>query len=109
MLLINQREIVVDALKDYKKYFDDNSEQFKHIDQVLKSIQEPYFCPITSISKEDIVPVFNGDVKVKLRVKTMDKADMKPLASDLTNDYCEQLFWESLKIIFEFKLIKEGT
>ena len=105
MVLINQREIVVNALKDYKKHFDDNSRQFKHIKKILKSIQKPYFFPITYISKEDIVHVFNGDVKIKLRIKTMDEADMKSLASDLSNDHYEQLFWESLKIILEFKFM----
>ena len=64
--------------------------------------------PVTHICKEDIIHAFEGsDIfeQVKQKVKIMDNSDMKYLASELADDYCEQLFWDSLKIIFEERFI----
>ena len=49
--------------------------------------------------------------EIKEIVHNLDDADMKHLASKLADDYCEQLFWESVKIIFEsnFMSTKEET
>ena len=68
------------------------------------------FFPITSVSKEDIIHAFqNKDIadQVKERVAKMDDAEMKELASKMADDYCNQMFWSSLKIIFEENLLKK--
>lgn len=64
--------------------------------------------PITYICREDIIHAFKeSDMfeQVKKKVKMMDNSDMECLASKLADDYCEQLFWDSLKIIFEERFI----
>lgn len=50
--------------------------------------------PITSLSRPDLERIgFDGAV--------IDDATMKKLAEMMASDYCEQLFWNSLKIIAE--------
>ena len=103
--------IIVEALQDYKKWFENESEKLKEIDSVLTSLKDQEFFPVTFISKDDIIHAFSNNSEVKTIVKRLDDADMKHLASKLGDDYCEQLFWESLKIIFElnFMSTKEET
>lgn len=64
---------------------------------------------ITSVCKEDllgiekcdkdgnIIPFFNED-----DVMNLSDSDMERIASKLSDDYCEQLFWSSLQIIGEY-------
>ena len=59
---------------------------------------------ITSICKEDIIHAFhNSEIleTIKEKVADMDDGDMKKLASKMADDYCTQLFWDSLRIICE--------
>lgn len=62
---------------------------------------------ITSISKEDIEEAFidrDGSDDYEKICQTIDELDdvqMGWLASKLADDYINQLFWSSLKIIFE--------
>jgi hypothetical protein len=66
--------------------------------------------PITSICKEDIVRAFAElDIfeKVKKRVENMDDAEMRKLAEKMADDYLEQLFWDSLRTIFEDRFLEE--
>ncbi len=66
--------------------------------------------PITSVSKEDIIHAFkNTDIadQVKERVAKMDDDEMKQFASKMADDYCNQMFWDSLRIIFEENLLKK--
>jgi len=68
------------------------------------------FFPITSVSKEDIIHAFqNTDIagQVKERVAEMDDGEMKELASKMADDYCNQMFWNSLRIIFEERFLKK--
>ena len=63
--------------------------------------------PVTHVCREDIIHAFKeSDIfeQVKKKVKMMDNSDMEYLAGKLADDYCEQLFWDSLKIIFEEEL-----
>lgn len=70
--------------------------------------KEKYYT-ITRICKKDIIQAFD-DVeemtpKIKKYIQTMTDADMKNLASELSDDYCNQLFWDSLRINFEGKFM----
>ena len=68
------------------------------------------FFPITSVSKEDIIHAFqNTDIAdlVKERVVKMDDGEMNKLASKMADDYCEQMFWNSLRIIFEERFLNK--
>lgn len=66
------------------------------------SQQTPF--QITSVCKEDILHAFKESElldKVKQCLDRMDESEMRELASKMADAYCEQLFWESLRIIFE--------
>jgi hypothetical protein len=109
--------IIVEALQDYKKWFEDkdDTQKIQDINGALGSLSRNIIYldhfPVTYISKDDIIHTFSNNSEVKTIVDRLDDADMKHLASKLADDYCEQLFWESLKIIFEsnFMSTKEET
>jgi hypothetical protein len=65
--------------------------------------------PITSLCKADIITAFEKTDKlesVKQRIEQMDESDMKHLADQMADDYLTQLFWDSLRIIFEERFLK---
>lgn len=71
--------------------------------------EDAEFFKITSVCKEDILQAFEGrdDLdKVKERLKTMYEGDMSYLAEKMASDYCEQLYWDSLRIIFEDRFLR---
>lgn len=51
--------------------------------------------PITSVCRADLE-------SVGLDTRAVDDETMRHLAGKLADDYCEQLFWVSLKIIAEY-------
>jgi len=62
------------------------------------------FFAITSVCKDDILAAFEGHEDfdaVKRKVESMSDDDMRYLAQQMADDYCEQLFWGSLKVVFE--------
>lgn len=68
------------------------------------------FFPITSLARDDIIQAFEGSdmlERVKRRVELLDDSDMAYLARKLADDYCEQLFWDSLRIIFEARFLED--
>lgn len=69
------------------------------------------FYSITSLSKDDIIDAFQGYEILKQvtnKVSEMDDSDMEYLARKLADDYCNQLFWDSLRIIFEDRFLSCG-
>jgi hypothetical protein len=79
----------------------------KMVDMAINSFnQDREFFPITSVCSDDLIHVFENDARAKKAVKNMDADVMMHLASEMGDDYCEQLFWDSLRIIFESKFIK---
>ena len=103
-MIIDQanENIITEALQDYRRWFDeDEPEKLKEIDTALTSFNDQEFFPITSVCKDDIIHAFNNDADIKKIVEKLDDSDMETLASKLGSDYCEQLYWDSLKIIFE--------
>jgi hypothetical protein len=61
---------------------------------------------IIYLSKDDIrQAMLDGDDKlppdVEARIEGLNDLEMKKLASKLSDDYCEQLFWISLRSIFD--------
>ena len=109
--------IIIDALHDYKRGFKSkyNIQEIQDINYALTFLSQENInldcVPVSYISKDDIIHAFPNNSEVKTIVDNLDDADMKHLASKLADDYCEQLFWESLKIIFEsnFMATKEET
>jgi len=75
-----------------------------------ENIEEKTF-KITSLCKDDIRQAFN-DVgrltpKIKKKIDAMTDSEMSCLASDMADDYCNQLFWDSLRIIFEDNYLED--
>ena len=78
---------------------------------IRDAVEDKVSYQITSVCKDDILIAFTGNNKldrVKKRVKTMDEGDMSYLARKLAGDYCEQLYWDSLRIIFEDRFLGKG-
>jgi hypothetical protein len=60
------------------------------------------FYPITRLCKDDIIEAFEGeDTKfdIKKETKKISDKEMKWIARRLADDYCEQLYWESLRYL----------
>jgi len=97
--------IIMEALEDYRKDFKDDKDKMHEIDCALKCLESDLSVldcfPVTYLSKDDIIHAFPDNPEVKEIVNNLDEIDMRDLAFRLGNDYCEQLFWESLRIIFE--------
>lgn len=77
----------------------------------IKDVDKKY--PITSVCKADIFMCYielegtkQGE-KIEEKLATMTDIDMEYLAHKLSDDYCEQLFWNSLKNIFESKFLNK--
>lgn len=65
--------------------------------------------PITSVCKEDILSEFEDEdnyEEIKDRVERMTDEEMKTLADKMRDDYCEQLFWSSLRGIFKASFMR---
>ncbi len=78
--------------------------------RMKKKIYMSKLYPITSVCKEDIIQAFASSGKlerVKQRITEMDDAEMRHLASKMANDYLEQLYWDSLRIIFEDRFLEQ--
>ncbi len=75
-----------------------------------KKVSKLKLYPITSLSKADIIQEFNysdyKDLIIK-KVKKLTDKQMKELASKMANDYQDQLYWVSLRTIFESKYMEE--
>jgi hypothetical protein len=74
--------------------------------------KEREFYPITSVCKDDIIRAFGDDDKktkrkVRARLKKMTKDEMIYLAEKLADDYCNQLYWDSLRYIFKDKFLRQ--
>ena len=68
---------------------------------------------ITSLCKVDIVQAFT-DVKqitpeISRKIESMTDDEMKYLASKMADDYYNQLFWDSLRIIFIDRFLSEHS
>lgn len=81
---------ILEAVRAYFNAIENPTEQERHIQMLLA---EGFF-PITSICRDDLkARGFDAD-------KTTDE-QMQELARRMANDYCEQLFWDSMEIIAE--------
>ena len=76
---------------DIKAYFDAKENPTEQEQQFKRRLSEGYF-PITSVHRDDLK-------SAGFDVDKISDAEMKELAGKMADDYCEQLFWNSLKII----------
>jgi hypothetical protein len=69
------------------------------------------FYTIARLSKDDIRQAMRGGGDAELppetekRIEDLNELEMTKLAEKLSDDYCEQLFWFHLKIIFEDRVL----
>ena len=111
------KEIIIEALGDYRKWFDGDPDKLMEIDSAINHIDLrnfPFFdqtywkkpFPVISVCRDDIIQAFNYDPSLEENVMLLKDHEMEYLASKLADDYCEQLFWASLKSIFESNFLK---
>jgi hypothetical protein len=68
-------------------------------------IDKPF--QITSVCKRDILGLIEDEKGLSFTEKdvlNLTESDMYKIASKLANDYCEQLYWQSLETIVEYYL-----
>jgi hypothetical protein len=56
--------------------------------------------PITSVCKDDIIIAFEGEDLSKTQIKniySLDDNEMKWLASEIANDFCECCYWNIIR------------
>ena len=73
----------------------------------MKSAATKKSFPITTLSKEDLLGLESNDGNGKpmfspKKIMALTDEDMERLASKLGNDYCEQLYWQSLEILADY-------
>lgn len=78
-------------LDDLRGYFEAKSPLTIQEQELQNRLNEGYF-PITSIHRDDLAA--KG-----FDVHRISDSDMKRLADKMASDYCDQLFWDSMKII----------
>ena len=61
--------------------------------------------PITSVCKDDLRAIFSDEKTLKI-INEMTTDDMMTLADKMADDYCNQLFSDSLRIIFTERFMK---
>ena len=71
---------------------------------------DPGFFPITFITKDDIRGIYQqqpmSPENIEEIISGMTDYDMMELASDMGDDYVNQLYWSSMEILFEEKFEK---
>lgn len=85
-LVITDDTLIEESLKAFPDSFEDKKEYFT----------------ITTIHREDLAGVIGEE-----KANAFTDSDMKHLASKMSDDYLNQLYWESMKTIVEF-LIEDG-
>ncbi len=70
------------------------------------------FFEVTSVSRDDIKQVLlDSDNKLPHNIEkiidNLTDSEMRWLASKLADDYCNQLFWSSLWIIFKDRILTD--
>jgi len=71
---------------------------------------DPGYYPVTFISRDDIRGIYQQRPKspenIEEIISGMTDFDMRELASDMGDDYVNQLYWPSMEILFEEKFEK---
>jgi len=77
------------------------------INEIEAQEDESGFFVITRLHRDDIIEAFKGNPKAQKRARNMTDDEMKQLASKMADDYLNQLYWSSLRIIFEDRFLGE--
>lgn len=86
--------MIQELIKDCRDYFNRIEHPTEEEKDLAQRLNAGYF-PITSVHRDDL--------KAKgFDVDKISDDDMEELAQKMGNDYCTQLFWESMELIAEF-------
>jgi len=99
---VMQHGAVIDLFRTYKNI------KYNHIQKVEKDT----FFIIARLHRDDIKQALHDHDKLtseaEERVENLSDADMELLAKKMGNDYIEQLFWDSLYILYTMLLEDEA-
>ena len=97
--------MVRELMQDLKIYFNNIKNPSERERQLLNQLNAGYFV-ITSVHRNDLA-------RTGFDVKKISNNDMDKLAEKIANDYCNQLFWESMETIafeiLDFPKIEESN
>lgn len=85
--------MIRELINDLRVYFNKIENPTEEEKRFIQLLNEGYF-PITSVHRNDLE-------SKGFDVKRISDSDMEELADKMADDYCEQLYWESLEIIAE--------
>ena len=85
--------MIRELINDLRIYFNKIENPTEEEKRFIQLLNEGYF-PITSVHRNDLE-------SKGFDVKRISDSDMEELADKMADDYCEQLYWESLEIIAE--------
>jgi lipoate synthase len=83
--------MVRELMQDLKIYFNNIKNPSERERQLLNQLNAGYFV-ITSVHRNDLA-------RTGFDVKKISNNDMDKLAEKIADDYCNQLFWESMETI----------
>lgn len=83
--------MISELMQDLRNYFSKIENPSEEEEHLLTQLNSGYF-PITSVHRNDLL--FKG-----YDIDEISDSDMYKLANKMANDYCEQLFWDSMDII----------
>ena len=83
--------MVRELMQDLKIYYNNIKNPSERGGQLLNQLNAGYFV-ITSVHRNDLA-------RTGFDVKKISNNDMDKLAEKIANDYCNQLFWESMETI----------
>ena len=83
--------MVLELMQDLKTYFNNIKNPSERERQLLKQLNAGYFV-ITSVHRNDLA-------RTGFDVEKISDNDMDKLAEKMADDYCNQLFWESMETI----------
>ena len=63
---------------------------------------------ITTICKDDLRELFKDNPLALSTIDNMTDGEMEHFAGKMANDYLEQLYWSSARILFEEYYLKEN-
>lgn len=66
----------------------------------IRKMEKPF--PITSVCRDDVIGVeFGKGRKWKKIAESLTDSEMEWIARKMADDYCNQLFWDSLRVMVE--------
>lgn len=104
----------IDAVLDSNLPEDIKTGVHNILGQILDMTEDTQFFSITSVTKDDIIQAYSDRETqdmlnlVKMRLHEMDNTDMGYLAEKMADSYCDNLFWDDIRTIFEDRFLTKN-